>query len=46
MTDLEVISITAPDTNGKYTLKWKSDDKKTITADLTKNKDVKITDKQ
>ena len=42
MTDLEVISISQPDSNGKYTLKWKSDDNKTITADLTKNKDVKI----
>ena len=45
MTDLEVISISQPDSNGKYTLKWKSDDNKTITADLTKNKDVKITSK-
>ena len=45
MTDLEVISISQPDSNSKYKLKLKSDDNKTITADLTKNKDVKITSK-
>lgn len=45
MTKLQVTSISEPDTNGKYTVTWISDDKKIITADLTKNKDVKITDK-
>ncbi len=45
MTKLQVTSISEPDTNGKYTVTWISDDKKIITADLTKNKDVKITGK-
>lgn len=30
----------------KYTIVWSSDDGKNITAVLTKNKDVKIIDKQ
>ena len=30
----------------KYIIVWSSDDGKNITAVLTKNKDVKITDKQ
>lgn len=45
MTKLQVTSISEPDSKGKYTVTWTSDDKKIITADLTKNKDVKITGK-
>ena len=45
MTNLNpVTSITKED--DKYTIVWSSDDGKNITAVLTKNKDVKITDKQ
>ena len=43
MTKLQVVKI-APTTK-VYALKWKSDDGKTIEADLTKNNDVKITSK-
>jgi type IV pilus assembly protein PilA len=47
MTKLQVEKIAPTTKNNKqvYKLKWKSDDGKTIKADLTKNNDVKITSK-
>lgn len=47
MTKLQVVKIepTTKDNKKVYELKWKSDDGKTIEADLTKNNDVKITSK-
>lgn len=47
MTKLQVVKIapTTKDNKKVYALKWKSDDGKTIEADLTKNNDVKITSK-
>lgn len=47
MTKLQVEKIAPTTENNKkvYELKWKSDDGKTIKADLTKNNDVKITSK-
>lgn len=41
-TGLTSVAITKPDSNGKYVFTWTSDGK-TITANLTKNSDVKIT---
>lgn len=45
MTNLNPVKSITKD-GDKYTIVWSSDDGKNITAELTKNKDVKITNKE